>query len=102
MIPADTFTCRHFVTYSGVRLPLKLVTPLAEDQLGNRNTFFRGTFDGFGRLVLCEKLVYGEVEMSHRYQYHGDGAVLARAEITGPEGDVKVLAFDEGGAPLPA
>ncbi|MCA1975323.1 MAG: DUF6156 family protein [Caenispirillum sp.] len=90
---------RHFVTYSGIRLPLKLVTPLADDQLDNRNTFFRGTFDALGRLVACEKLVYGAVELTHRYAYHGDGPVLARAEVTGPDGEIKVMTFDETGAP---
>lgn len=90
---------RHYVTYSGIRLPLKLVTPLEDDQLGNRNTFFRGTFDALDRLVVCEKLVYGTVELTHRYAYHGDGTILARAEVTGPDGEIKVMTFDETGAP---
>ena len=90
---------RHFVTYSGIRLPLKLVTPLADDQLGNRNTYFRAVFDARNRLVACEKLVYGAVELAHRYAYHGDGTILARAEVVGPDGDAKVLTFDPAGVP---
>lgn len=99
--PGPAPTQRYFVTYSGVRLPLKLVTPLAPDQLGNRNTCFRATYDGLERLVLCEKLVYGSVELTHRYRYHGDGATLAEAEITGPDGEVRLIRFDAEGAPLP-
>lgn len=100
--PAPAPTQRYFVTYSGVRLPLKLVTPLAPDQLGNRNTCFRATYDALDRLVLCEKMVYGGVELTHRYRYHGDGDTLAEAEITGPDGEVRVICFDATGAPLPA
>jgi hypothetical protein len=43
-------------------------------------------------------MVYGEVELAHRYAYHGNGA-LRRAEVTMDEETV-VLAFDEAGAPL--
>jgi len=86
-------TCRHFVTYSGVKLPLKLVNELDEADIANRNTYFRAWFDELGRLVRCEKVVYGEVELQHRYDYHDDGR-LKLAEITETDGESRVLHFD--------
>lgn len=71
---------RYFVTYSGVKLPLKLVDPLRPDELTHRNTFIRARFDAADRLVECEKMVYGEVQLSHRYLYDAEDA-LKRAEI---------------------
>lgn len=89
---------RFFVSYTGVKLPLKLVNPLGEAELANRNTYFRADFDDAERLLGFEKMVYGEVEMRHRYEYHPNG-VLKRVEITDVEEEVTVLAFDESGAP---
>lgn len=95
-------TIRHFVTYSGVKLPLKLVDPLEDGQLDHRNTYMRATYDALGRLIACEKLVYGAVELSHHYAYHGDGTVLARAEVKALDGDVQVVAFGPDGRAIPA
>lgn len=92
-------TCRCFVSYSGVKLPLNLVTPLEEAQLGNRNTFFRAYFDARERLVACEKITYGEVELSHRYRYYESG-VLRQAVITNADEEVTVVTLDEQGAVL--
>jgi len=87
-----------FRTYSGVRLPLKLVEPLAAGELGNRNTYFRVTHDPAGRVATVEKLVYGEVELSHRYDYHDDGALAhARIELGDEATEVDC---DETGAPI--
>jgi hypothetical protein len=90
---------RHFLTYSGVKLPFKLLTPLEPEQIENRNTFFRGYFDAEERLIGLQKIVYGEVELEHRYAYDGHGT-LRRAEITDVDGEVTVLDFDETGQPL--
>lgn len=80
---------RYFVTYSGVKLPLKLVHPLPESELSFRDTFLRARFDGHDRIVELEKLVHGEVQMHHRYDYSAEGT-LARAEITiGDESTVR-------------
>jgi hypothetical protein len=95
----DNCDCRYFISYSGVKLPLKLVTPLADAELQNRNTFFRGYFDRQDRLMLCQKMVYGEIELEHRYGYY-DSGVLRQAEITDADGEVTLLRFDEAGAPL--
>lgn len=88
--------CRYFVTYSGVRLPLKLCQPLEEAALSNRNTFFRAWFDGQDRITALQKMVYGEVELEHRYRYYENG-VLEWAEIIDAEGDATVLSFDQSG-----
>jgi hypothetical protein len=87
---------RYFVTYSGARLPIRLIDELCEADLRNRNTFVRGHFDGEGRLVLCEKVVYSHVELTHRYAYDEDGSLL-RATIAAGEDDEIILVRDESG-----
>lgn len=91
----------YFTTYTGVRLPLRLVGPLTEAEINNRNTFILATYDAADRLVAVHKKVYGEVVLGHAYGYHDNGA-LKRAEITIHDEDeeVTVLEFDETGAPL--
>lgn len=102
MCAEDSRDCRCYVSYTGIKLPLKLVNQLEPADVDNRNTFFRGHFDGQDRLTFCEKIVYGEIEMTHRYEYH-PGGTLALAEIVTPaEDDIVVLHFDETGAPLEA
>jgi YD repeat-containing protein len=91
--------CRYFLTYTGVKLPLKLMTELEPAQLENRNTYFRGYFDDEGRLVGLQKLVYGEVEMEHRYAYHANGA-LKSVEIVDADGELNGMTFDENGEPI--
>jgi hypothetical protein len=71
---------RYFVSYSGIKLPLKLVNEIPEQGLHTRNTYFCGYFDANDRLIRCQKIVYGEVESEHIYDYHADGA-LKQAEI---------------------
>ncbi|WP_315811422.1 DUF6156 family protein [Bradyrhizobium sp. SZCCHNR2028] len=91
--------CRFFVSYTGVKLPLRLVTAIAPEQLSNRNTFIRGYFDAAGVLTGFEKIVYGEIELTHSYSYHASGA-LSRAEIVMLDEDPVTLNFDETGAPI--
>lgn len=95
----DSCECRYFVSYSGVKLPLKLVNELHESDRKNRNTYFLGYFDRDDRLLRCEKQVYGEVELLHCYRYHDNGK-LQQAEITDADGEITVLAFDESGKQL--
>ncbi len=85
-------TLRYFTSYSGAKLPLNLVGELTADDMRNRNTFYRGSYDGSGRLVACEKVVYGEIEQRHDYHYHADGR-LARAEIDDGSDEPAVLEF---------
>lgn len=88
--------CRYFLTYTGVRLPFNLVTPLSADEVENRNTYFKGYHDAMGRLTGFDKMVYGEIELAHRYAYRADGS-LARADITDIDGDTQTLRFDADG-----
>jgi len=86
-------TCRYFVTYSGVKLPLRLLNELEAAQLNNRNTYFRGYFNDQERLIKLQKVVYSEIEMEHHYSYNNDGT-LKHAEIIDAEGEVTVMTFD--------
>ena len=88
--------CRFFASYSGVKLPLKLVNAIAAEALSNRNTFIRAWFDPSGALTGFDKIVYGEVELAHRYAYHESG-VLSRAEISMLDEEPVVLHFDRAG-----
>jgi hypothetical protein len=90
--------CRFFVSYSGVRLPFNLVNPIPAEVLSHRNTFFRAYFDKKGRLSGFDKVVYGEVELSHRYEYHDNGA-LKRAEIVMQDEEPVALTFDRAAEP---
>lgn len=90
---------RYHLTYSGMKLPLNLVEPLRESDIGNRNTFFRSRVDVEERLILVEKMVYGEVELTHRYAYRDDGTLL-RAEIAQGDDEAVVLRFDAAGKRL--
>lgn len=100
MTDEDPQNCRYFVSYTGVKLPVKLVNPLELADLSNRNTFIRAFYDGEARLVAFEKMVYGAVEMGHRYEYYPDG-VLKRAEIS-MDDEVTELNFDTSGAMVSA
>jgi len=83
-------SCRFFTTYSGVALPFNLTAELTEAEIDNRNTFFRGYYDASGRLLSFEKVVYGEIELAHRYSYD-DAGKLQRAEITDEDGEMTVV-----------
>jgi YD repeat-containing protein len=85
--------CRHYVTYTGVRLPLKLITPLDDDSLDKRITYFRGYYSEQEQLMAVEKVVYDEVEFEHRYQYHADGR-LKSAEMREADEEPNVIEFE--------
>lgn len=92
-------TPRFFVSYTGIKLPFNLVNPIAEEALTNRNTYIRAYFNETGALACFEKIVYGEVELAHRYEYYGSGS-LKSAEISMPEEEPLFLYFDVTGARL--
>ncbi|MBS4053065.1 MAG: hypothetical protein KGZ69_17955 [Methylomonas sp.] len=94
----EDLVSRYFISYSGVKLPLKLVNEIDEAGLDNRNTYFKGYYDALDRLVRCEKLVYGETELLHSYEYD-ENDVLRQAEITDADGELTLLTFDEQGQP---
>ncbi|EIJ43406.1 hypothetical protein BegalDRAFT_2563 [Beggiatoa alba B18LD] len=91
---SDVVRTACFVSYTGMNLPLNLVNPL--EDTGNRLTYFRAHYDAQDRLILCEKMVYGEIESSHRYHYYPNG-VLQTAEITDENGDVETIQFSAEG-----
>jgi hypothetical protein len=92
-------SCRFFVSYAGRKPPFHLIDPIAESTLANRNTYIRAYYSGSGRLTGFDKVVYGETELSHRYEYDARG-VLRRAEIVMLDEEAVVLAFDEAGAQI--
>ena len=87
------WVCRHFVSYTGVALPLKLITPLEDESLDRRITYFRGYYNDQEQLMVVEKVVYGEIEFEHRYQYHEDGR-LKSAELIEADEAPRVMEFD--------
>jgi len=91
---------RYFLATSGVKLPLKLVNQIEPTALTNRNTYIRAWYDEAERLLRFEKLVYGDIELSHVYDYDADGR-LRRAEILMLDEDPTVLHFDENGQLAP-
>jgi hypothetical protein len=98
MNPEQQTECRYFVSYSGIKLPLKLVNEITEAGLNNRNTYYRGYFDAQDKMLLCQKVVYGEVESEHQYHYHGNG-ILKQAQITEDE-EMREINFNELGEML--
>jgi hypothetical protein len=98
MNPEQQFLCRYFVSYSGIKLPLKLVNEISEAGLINRNTYYRGYFDANDRMMLCQKIVYGEVESEHQYRYDENG-VLKQAKIA-EDDEVREIHFNELGEML--
>jgi hypothetical protein len=86
---------RYFVSYSGIKLPLNLVNEISEAGLINRNTYYRGHFDTEGKLLHCQKIVYGEIESDHQYSYSNSG-VLQKARIT-EDDEVREIYFNEAG-----
>lgn len=89
----QTLQCRHYVSYSGVKLPLNLITPLEDDDIDRRITYFRGYYNAQDQLLKVEKVVYGEIEFSHDYQYHADGR-LKSAQLCEVDEAPRVLNFD--------
>jgi hypothetical protein len=97
VVCAEAGECRFFVSYSGVNVPPSLVGAIDPAALSHRNTFIRAYFDRAGVLKGFDKVVYGEVEFAHRYDYHRNG-VIKRAEISRLDEETVSLCFDEAGA----
>ena len=95
MNPEQHTVCRYFVSYSGIKLPLPLVNEITEASLNNRHTYYRGYFDAQDKMLLCQKVVYGEVESEHQYDYY-DSGVLKCAQIT-EDDEVREIHFNEVG-----
>jgi hypothetical protein len=88
--------CRHFVAYTGVKLPFKFVNEITDNDLNLRNTYFKAYYDK-DTLVSCQKIVYGEVEFEHQYEYYPNGTIR-RAKITEADTeDVRNIEYNEQG-----
>lgn len=88
----QNLNCRHYVSYTGVGLPLKLITPLDDETLDGRITYFAGYYDDKQQLRIVEKVVYGEIEFAHRYSYYDDGRIKA-AELLEPDEEPRLMEF---------
>lgn len=97
--PIAPENCRYYLTYSGIQLPLNLVNELEPTAISNRNTYFLAHFDDEDRILLCQKVVYGEIELEHRYQYHDNGK-LKRVEVINADNETHVLQYTEQGRML--
>ena len=94
-------TVRYFVAYTGIRLPFKFVNEITGGDLNLRNTYFKACYDMDEKLLSCQKLVYGEVEFEHQYEYYSNG-IIKQAEIREADVDeVRFLRYSEEGSPLP-
>ncbi len=90
---------KYFTSYSGIKLPLKLVGEISTTEIKNRNTFICAEYDETDRLISLEHIVYSEPQLRHDYAYHDNG-VLKLAEINNlAEEEINVLDFDEHGKP---
>jgi hypothetical protein len=85
-------TLRYFLTYSGVTLPLRLTEELTPDTLRNGNTYFQAAYDPARHMLWLEKIVYGEVEMRHDYEWDADGH-LHKAIIRSEDEEPQVREF---------
>ncbi|MGB0206003.1 MAG: DUF6156 family protein [Neptuniibacter sp.] len=97
-VPSD-YEC-FYLSYSGISLPLKLVSPIAPESIKNRNTFFTEKQNSDGQPLEIVKFVYGEVDLLHQYTYDEAGKI-ATAHITDEDGEVQQLKFDDKGKPYP-
>jgi len=85
-LDSNTGRMRYFLTYHGVSLPLALSGELDPASVVHRGTYYRAQYDARGRMICCEKFVYGEVELEHVYEYDTTGRLLqARVTTTGEE-----------------
>lgn len=92
-----SLTCRHYVAYTGVKLPFKFVNEIIDNDLHLRNTYYKAYFDDQDKLISCQKVVYNEIEFEHFYEYYANG-VLKKAEIKEADNDdVRFIKFDEKG-----
>jgi len=94
-MPENAVCSRYFVSYTGIKLPVRMVNPLEEKDLSNRNTFIVAYFDKDDRIIGFEKMVYAAIELSHFYDYHPNG-ILKSAEIM-MDDITTFIEYDEAG-----
>jgi len=92
----SVLSVRYFTAYSGIKFPLKLVNELDNASLQRRITYFKGYYQDNGLILKLEKVVYGEVEFTHQYDYYPDGTLRKLMLIEGEE-KPRILLFDRQG-----
>ena len=83
---------QYYLSYSGLKLPLKLVSPMKSEEIENRNIYYGVHLDVNGNPISIHKVVYGEIEMQHEYGY-SDSGDLKWAEITNIDNEVQRFEF---------
>jgi len=78
-----------------------LVNELDAVGIEKRITYFAGYYDEKGCIKIIEKIVYGEIEFSHHYEYTDDGE-LEKAILVEDDELPRTLVFDEQGVALEA
>ena len=81
---------RYFTSYSGLKLPLRLIGEIDALSIAHRLTYFRAEYDSDDRIRQLEKWVTGRVELRHRYTYDAAGALL-ESEVTDADGEIAVI-----------
>lgn len=99
-MPVPTDFDFFYLSYSGISLPLKLVSPIDAASTQNRNTFFAEKQNADGLSIEIAKFTYGEMDLLHKYIYDESGMIV-KAEITDGEGEIQHLSFDSQGRPYP-
>jgi len=96
----QTITRYSFLSYSGVKLPLKLVTPLEPGELKPQH-FFRAQYErGRAHPLMRKDGLVGEVELAHRYEYGANGLLARGAHPRWATTILPRFFSDENGAPL--
>ncbi len=90
---------RFFASFVGIGLPLRLISELGPSAIIHRNTYFIAYYDESGRQMRCDKIVYGDLILSHTYEYYASGS-LKSASIRSDDDDGGVIFFDEHGKRL--
>ncbi len=77
-----------------------MISELEASAITHRNTYFIAYYDDAGRLTRCDKMVYGELILSHVYEYYANG-LLKSADVRSDDGDDRgVVFYDENGERL--
>jgi hypothetical protein len=87
---SDPANIWYFYPVAGSNCRLILFFPLDARELENRNTFFRAVFGDADRLVSCEKIVYGEVQLTHRYDSRGNDTLSHARTAMGDDEETEI------------
>jgi hypothetical protein len=77
---------------------LRLVSEIEPSAIRHRNTFFVAYYDENEFLIGCDKMVCGDLIVSHSYEYYDSGA-LKSATLCWDDDERRTVFFDEEGRP---